>query len=60
MAQHARESYLNGVSIAEVCDMELADAAAWLRTINAPLAVAPLRGLETALDLGLGYLTLGQ
>ena len=40
--------------------MELADAAAWLRTINSPLAVAPLRGLEAALDLGLGYLTLGQ
>ena len=60
LAQHERESYLNGVSIAEVCDMELADAAAWLRTINSPLAVAPLRWLATALDLGLGYLTLGQ
>lgn len=60
LAQHARESYFNGVSIADVCDMELADAAAWLRTINSPLAVAPLRGLEAALDLGLGYLTLGQ
>lgn len=60
LAQHSRESYLNGVSIAEVCGMELADAAAWLRTINSPLAVAPLCGLEAALDLGLGYLTLGQ
>lgn len=38
--------------------MELADASSWLRTINSPLAVAPLRGLEAALDLGLGYLTL--
>ena len=26
LAQHARESYLNGVSIADVCAMELADA----------------------------------
>lgn len=60
LAQHARESYLNGVSIADVCAMELADAAAWLRTINSPLAVAPLRGLEAALDLGLGYLTLAR
>lgn len=58
LAQHARESYLNGASIADVCAMELADASAWLRTINSPLAVAPLRGLEAALDLGLGYLTL--
>lgn len=60
LAQHARESYLNGVSIADVCAMELADASAWLRTINSPLAVAPLRGLEAALDLGLGYLTLAR
>lgn len=58
LAQHARESYLNGASIADVCAMELADASSWLRTINSPLAVAPLRGLEAALDLGLGYLTL--
>lgn len=28
LAQHARESYLNGVSIADVCAMELADASA--------------------------------
>lgn len=60
LAQHARESYLNGVSIADVCAMELADASSWLRTINSPLAVAPLRGLEAALDLGLGYLTLAR
>ena len=60
LAQHARESYLNGASIADVCAMELADASAWLRTINSPLAVAPLRGLEAALDLGLGYLTLAR
>ncbi|TRX51109.1 excinuclease ABC subunit UvrA [Corynebacterium guaraldiae] len=60
LAQHARESYLNGVSIADVCAMELADASAWLRTINSPLAEAPLRGLEAALDLGLGYLTLAR
>lgn len=60
LAQHARESYLNGASIADVCAMELADASSWLRTINSPLAVAPLRGLEAALDLGLGYLTLAR
>lgn len=60
LAQHARESYLNGASIADVCAMELADASAWLRTINSPLAEAPLRGLEAALDLGLGYLTLAR
>ncbi|MBE7364538.1 ATP-binding cassette domain-containing protein [Corynebacterium aurimucosum] len=60
LAQHARESYLNGVSIADVCAMELADASAWLRTINSPLAEAPLRGLEAALELGLGYLTLAR
>lgn len=28
LAQHARESYLNGASIADVCAMELADASA--------------------------------
>ncbi|MDK8762420.1 excinuclease ABC subunit UvrA [Corynebacterium sp. MSK218] len=58
LAQHARESYINGVSIADVCAMELADASSWLRTLTSPLAAAPLRGLEAALDLGLGYLTL--
>lgn len=60
LAQHARESYINGVSIADVCAMELADASSWLRTLTSPLAAAPLRGLEAALDLGLGYLTLAR
>lgn len=60
LAQHARDPYINGVCIADVYNMELADAVAWLRTLNSPLAVAPLRGLEAALDLGLGCLTLGQ
>nr|WP_246819944.1 excinuclease ABC subunit UvrA [Corynebacterium sp. HMSC05E07] len=60
LAQHARESFIDGVSIADVCAMELADATSGLRTFSSPLAAAPLRGLEAALELGLGYLTLDR
>ena len=64
LAQHARESYINGASIADVCDMELADAAQWIAQVTDP-AVAPLvdsiaQAMNNAVEIGLGYLTLAR
>ena len=53
LAQHARESYIDGVPSRTCAPWSLPT-----RPLNSLLAAAPLRGLEAALDLGLGYLTL--
>ena len=52
LAQYARESYLNGVSIAEVCDMELADAHLTLICVEHHRAV--LAHADHIIDLGPG------
>ncbi len=64
LAAHARNSKINDKSIADVCDMELTSVAQWLSTITDP-TVAPLvatisHAVETAITIGLGYLTLGR
>lgn len=60
----ARSSKINGVSIAEVCAMQVTDAAEWVRAIEDP-SVAPLvEGLRLLFDsfvaIGLGYLSLDR
>ncbi len=64
LARHARESYIDSRSIADVCAMELDDAAAWLRSLNlpgaGPLVESIAQALDNAVELGLGYLTLDR
>lgn len=60
----ARSSLIGGRSIADVCALQITDAAAWLRTVTAP-GVGPLvDGLLHLLDsfeaIGLGYLSLDR
>lgn len=60
----ARSSKIAGVSIADAAAMQITDLAAWVATIDDP-AVAPLvagltQALDSFVDIGLGYLSLGR
>lgn len=62
LAEHARNSKIKGISIADACRMQISDLAVWLRGID-DASVAPLlNGLRSTLDsfvqIGLGYLSL--
>jgi excinuclease UvrABC ATPase subunit len=64
LAEHARTSLIKGKSIADLCDMQITDLAAWIGTVDDP-SVAPLvKGLQAHLDafvqIGLGYLSLNR
>ena len=64
LAKHARESYIQGKSIADLCEMEIGDLADWFDTLEVPSAkplVESIRAsLRSVLDIGLGYLTLSR
>jgi excinuclease UvrABC ATPase subunit len=58
----ARSSKINGISIADVCAMQISDLAQWVRGLDEP-SVAPLltalrRTLDSFVEIGLGYLSL--
>ncbi len=60
----ARSSRIGGVSIADVCALQLSDVAAWVRGLTEP-SVAPLlvslgELLDSFVDIGLGYLSLDR
>ncbi|GAB4100065.1 excinuclease ABC subunit UvrA [Sinomonas halotolerans] len=60
----ARSSRIRGASIADVCAMQITDAAEWVRGIDDP-GVAPLVAnlthlLESFTGIGLGYLSLDR
>lgn len=62
LAEPARKSKINGISIADACRMQITDLAEWLRGIDEP-GIAPLLGalqhtLNSFVDIGLGYLSL--
>lgn len=64
LAEHARNSKIDGVSIADACSMQISDLAAWVRGLNEP-SVAPLlkalgESLDSFVDIGLGYLSLDR
>ncbi|MHA7269095.1 ATP-binding cassette domain-containing protein [Arthrobacter sp. HLT1-20] len=64
LAEHARNSKIEGISIADACAMQISDLAAWVRSLQEP-SVAPLLGalgdtLDSFVDIGLGYLSLDR
>lgn len=64
LAEHARNSKIDGVSIADACDMQISDLAEWVRGLDAPSAGPLLSTLQALLDsfveIGLGYLALSR
>ena len=64
LAEHARASKVNGISIADACAMQISDLAGWVRDLAEP-SVAPLLGtlgrtLDSFAEIGLGYLSLDR
>lgn len=64
LTPEARASKIEGKSIADLCEMQISDLAAWVRHLREP-SVAPLvAGLQHLLDsfseIGLGYLSLDR
>jgi excinuclease ABC A subunit len=60
----ARSSKINGLGIADVCAMQVTDAAEWLRAIDdkgvAPLIANLLHLFDSFIEIGLGYLSLDR
>ncbi|KAA1429381.1 ATP-binding cassette domain-containing protein [Nocardioides antri] len=60
----ARSSTINGTSIADVCAMQINDAAEWIRGIDdpgvAPLVANLLHLFDSFVEIGLGYLSLDR
>jgi excinuclease UvrABC ATPase subunit len=64
LAEHARSSKINKISIADACAMQISDLAGWVRGLDEP-SVAPLlaslaRTLDSFTEIGLGYLSLDR
>jgi len=62
LSEGARSSRIDGVSIADVCAMQITELAEWLRGVTDP-SVAPVvdnlqRTLDSFVAIGLGYLSL--
>ena len=60
----ARSSKIRGLSIADVCRMQVSDLAAWIGELDEP-SVAPLLArlrhmLDSFVEIGLGYLSLDR
>ncbi|WP_165065183.1 ATP-binding cassette domain-containing protein [Marisediminicola senii] len=60
----ARSSRIAGVSIADVCAMQISDLAEWMRRLDEPSVGPLLEALQHTLDsfvnIGLGYLSLDR
>ncbi|MFI1618286.1 ATP-binding cassette domain-containing protein [Streptomyces lydicus] len=64
LAEHARSSKIEKLSIADACRMEIRDLADWVRALAEP-SVAPLltalqQTLDSFVEIGLGYLSLDR
>ncbi|MGW3117623.1 ATP-binding cassette domain-containing protein [Streptomyces sp. NPDC001107] len=64
LAEHARSSKIEKISIADACAMEIRDLADWVRELAEP-SVAPLlsslqQTLDSFVEIGLGYLSLNR
>lgn len=64
LSPEARSSKIQGKNIAELCEMQISDLAAWVRGLNEPSVAPLLKGLQHLLDsfaeIGLGYLSLDR
>jgi excinuclease UvrABC ATPase subunit len=64
LAEHARSSKINGISIADACAMQISDLAGWVRGLDhpsvAPLLAALSHTLDSFAEIGLGYLSLDR
>jgi excinuclease UvrABC ATPase subunit len=60
----ARSSMIDGLSIADVCAMQISDLADWVRGLDepsvAPLLTALVHSLDSFVEIGLGYLSLDR
>ncbi len=60
----ARSSKIKGIGIADVCAMQVTDAAEWLRGVDdkgvAPLVANLLHLFDSFVEIGLGYLSLDR
>ncbi len=61
LSEAARSSKIKGLSIADVCAMQISDLAEWVRELDEP-SVAPLlqslrETLDSFVEIGLGYLS---
>ncbi|MBC7558962.1 MAG: excinuclease ABC subunit UvrA [Dermatophilaceae bacterium] len=64
LSEAARSSKINGISIADACEMQISDLAEWLRGLAEP-SVGPLlaslrHSLDSFVEIGLGYLSLDR
>ncbi len=64
LTPEARASKIKGASIADLCEMQISDLAAWVRDLDEPSVAPLLEGLQHLLDsfseIGLGYLSLDR
>ena len=64
LSPEARSSRIGGVSIADVCALQISDLAEWVRDLDAPsvkpLLATLLRTLDSFVEIGLGYLALDR
>ena len=62
LAETARSSKIDGISIADACAMQISDLADWVRSLNessvAPLLESLVQTLDSFVEIGLGYLSL--
>ncbi|WP_326643269.1 excinuclease ABC subunit UvrA [Streptosporangium sp. NBC_01755] len=64
LSEAARSSRIKGINIADACAMQISDLAEWVRGLDEP-SVAPLlvklrHALDSFVEIGLGYLSLGR
>jgi len=64
LTEAARSSRIKGISIADVCAMQISDLAEWVADLDEP-SVAPLlaalrQTLDSFVEIGLGYLSLDR
>ncbi|HEY5224009.1 MAG TPA: excinuclease ABC subunit UvrA [Microbacteriaceae bacterium] len=64
LSKEARSSTINGISIADVCSMQISDLAEWVRGLDepsvGPLLIALGETLDSFVNIGLGYLSLNR
>ncbi|MFK4148450.1 ATP-binding cassette domain-containing protein [Streptomyces sp. NPDC004065] len=64
LSEGARSSKIDGLSIADVCAMQISDLAQWIRGLKAESVAPLLTALQQTLDsftgIGLGYLSLDR